>query len=241
MSYKLGMVDPRTYRERLDTVLAHIATACRDGHRDPASVRLLPVSKTHPIEALRALIELGIYEFGENYAQELAAKAEALGPSARFVFIGRLQSNKIKLIVRYAAEIQSVGDVRHARLVASAAREMSKTPYPVYLVVNAGEESSKTGLALADVPAVASRLADELPDLDIQGIMAIPPPLDQLASAQDLATPGFVPPLYRELAKLAPSIGRGRLSLGMSQDLTQAIQAGSSCVRIGTALFGPRS
>jgi pyridoxal phosphate enzyme (YggS family) len=235
------MVDSSAYRNRLVAVQAAIASACRDCGRDPAGVRLLPVSKTHPPEALQALIGLGLCEFGENYAQEMAAKAAALASKARFVFIGTLQSNKIKLIVQSASELQTLASLRHARLVAAAARDAGKTPYPVYLGVNAGGEASKSGLPLDEAAALAAQIERELPELDVQGLMAIPPPLETLAGEAELASPHFVPPLYRQLAAAAGTVGRGRLSLGMSQDLRPAILAGSSCVRIGTALFGPRA
>lgn len=235
------MVDSRAYRDRLVAVQTAIAAACRDAGRDPAEVRLLPVSKTQPPEALEAFIGLGLCEFGENYAQEMAAKAAATFGKARFVFIGTLQSNKIRLIVQTASELQTLASLRHARLVAAAARDAGKTPYPVYLAINAGGEASKSGLPLDAAAALAAAIERELPELDLQGLMAIPPPLEALASAAELASPGFVPPLYRQLAAAAGALGRGLLSLGMSQDLRPAILAGSSCVRIGTALFGPRA
>jgi pyridoxal phosphate enzyme (YggS family) len=235
------MVDSSAYRDRLAAVQTAVAAACRDGGRDPSAVRLLPVSKTHPPETLQAFISLGLCEFGENYAQEMAAKAAALAGAARFVFIGTLQSNKIKLIVQTASELQTLASLRHARLVAAAARDAGKTPYPVYLAVNAGGEASKSGLPLDEAAALAAQIARELPELDVQGLMAIPPPLETLASAAELASPQFVPPLYRQLAAAAGTIGRGLLSLGMTQDLRPAILAGSSCVRVGTALFGPRA
>ena len=234
------MLELSAYRKRFDTVMMQVTAYAREAGRDPDSIRLLPVSKTHPLEALRALIALGIREFGENYAQEMATKATALGSTARFVFIGTLQSNKIKLVVRHASEIQSVGSLRHAKLVAAAARECGKVPYPIYLLVNAGDEASKSGLAMTEVIDVASSIASELPDLDLQGIMAIPPPLKNLVSPADLARPQAPPLLYEDLGRLSRGVGRGQLSLGMSQDLKEAIYAGSSCVRVGTALFGPR-
>lgn len=237
---RLVMNEETAYQQRLDQVRAAIADACAAAGRPPQDVRLLPVSKTHPIAALQALHSLGLQQFGENYAQELVSKAAVLGNQLEFVFIGTLQSNKIKRIVEAAAEIQTLVDIRHARLIASAAREFAKSPYPVYLAVNAGDESTKTGIALDQVEAFAQNISENYPEIALQGLMAIPPPLENLATATELADPNFVPPLYRSLAQLARRIGRGQLSLGMSQDLRPAILAGSNCVRIGTALFGPR-
>lgn len=197
-------------------------------------LRLLAVSKGHPAESLRAAYALGQREFGENYAQEMAAKAEALSDldELKLVFIGTVQSNKIATIVRTASEIQSVGSERHARLIAKAARDAGKTPFPIYLLVNAGDEDSKSGVSLAIASQVAQVIKAEMPELRLMGVMAIPPPL-----AGGTVSP---PPLYLALRVLASEVGEGQLSLGMSDDLAVAIQAGTNCVRIGTAIFGPR-
>jgi pyridoxal phosphate enzyme (YggS family) len=223
--------------ENLAAVRAAIAAAAAAAGRDPAAIQLLAVSKTHPAARIRALYALGVRDFGENYAQELVAKAQELADlqDLRLVFIGALQSNKIKPLVAAAAGIQTLADERHARLIAREAKALGKTPYPVHLAVNAGDEPQKHGLAAAAVPALARLIAAELPELDLRGLMAIPPPLTAAESAA-----GAVPPLYRRLAALAAGTGAGELSLGMSADLAPAVAAGSTCVRIGTALFGAR-
>ncbi len=222
---------------RLQAVTERIAAAARAAGRDPASVFLLCVSKTHPAEAVLAMHAAGPTAFGENYAQELAAKAQATRETSglRWVFIGSVQSNKLRLIVTHAAEIQSVGTFEHAQKIARLAHELGKTPYPVWLAVNAGLEASKTGVALADVPALAARI-DALPELELRGLMAIPPPL------ANLRPPGSseVPALYRELRAAADRCGQKGLSLGMSEDLEVAVAAGATVVRLGTALFGVR-
>lgn len=201
--------------------------------RDPTSIRLVAVGKTHPSASLRTLYELGVRDFGENYAQELAAKAKDLDglPGLRLHFIGTVQSNKIALIVGAAAELQTITSLRHAQLVAKAAHAAGKIPYPVYLSVNAGGEATKSGVAMEAAAALAQEIAVRCPELAIEGLMAIPPPL---------VSRGDVPPLYRALADLARHVGAGKLSLGMTDDLEEAIAAGSTTVRIGTALFGPR-
>jgi pyridoxal phosphate enzyme (YggS family) len=219
---------------RYAAVLAAIDQAAKAAGRSPAEVRLLAVSKTHPPAAISDLYELGQRAFAENYAQELAAKAEALAalPDLRFEFIGTLQSNKLALIVRTAAAIQSLGSERHARLLARHVKDLGRAPYPVHLLVNAGDEATKSGLARGEVEAVARVITAELPELRLRGVMAIPPPLPPGSAG--------VPPLYRELRALASRVGDGELSLGMSGDLAAAIAAGAGCVRIGTALFGAR-
>jgi len=221
---------------KLSHIQAEIRVAATAAGRDPAHVRLLAVSKTQPAEAIRALYAAGQRDFGENYAQELAAKAEALAdlPGLRFHFIGALQSNKLALIVRTAAAVQSVGSERHARLLARHVRELGKAPYPVHVLVNAGDEASKSGVPLGEAEALARLIAAELPELRLLGVMAIPPPLAE-------SGPGApVPELYRKLRELADRVGEHDLSLGMSADLAVAVAAGSDCVRIGTALFGAR-
>jgi pyridoxal phosphate enzyme (YggS family) len=150
-----------------------------------------------------------------------------------WVFIGHLQSNKIRKIVSVASEIQTVGSLKHAEHIARAARELGKTPYPVWIEVNADQEESKHGCPLDAAPALAAALTQN-PDLRLRGLMAIPP-----SQFQDATTPD-VPPLYQRLRQLADQVGEGQLSLGMSGDLSLAIRAGSNLVRIGTAILGPR-
>lgn len=219
---------------RLTAVLDRIAAAARAVGRDPEEIELLCVSKTHPAEAVLAMHALGPKAFGENYAQELKAKVEATraaAPDLRWVFIGTIQSNKIKLIVEHADEIQTVCTFEQAQKIARCAAALGKTPYPIWLSVNAGDEVSKHGATMAEAPALAARL-QALPDLTLRGLMAIPPPL---------ADASVVPPLYRRLRELADCCGERGLSLGMSDDLEVAVAAGSSLVRLGTALFGARA
>lgn len=220
--------------QSLAAVQSRIAAAAAAAGRAPDAISLLAVSKTHPPEAVKAFYDLGLRAFGENYAQELSTKARALAalPGLRWSFIGTVQSNKIKMIVEAADEIQSVASLDHAKKIAAAAHASNKVPFSIYLAVNAADEASKHGVALGGAKALADEIAAACPELAIQGVMAIPPPLPD-------GTTG-VPPLYARLAALATKIGAGRLSLGMTGDLEPAIAAGSTCVRIGTALFGSR-
>jgi hypothetical protein len=227
----------RDIATNLQKVRTTISAACKAlGRPEP---RLIAVSKTHSPADILTAWQAGQHDFGENYGQELAQKRAALAAheDLRFVFIGRLQSNKIKTIVRDADEIQSLADIRHARLIAKAAAESGRAPYPVYYLVNAGGEPTKDGLQLAEVATFHQKVTAELPELAPQGIMAIPPPL---TDAESLPA-AELPPLYQQLRLLASATGRGLLSLGMSDDLSAALAAGSDCVRIGTAIFGRRS
>lgn len=223
----------RTFQDRLRGITERLG-------RSTSSVRLLAVSKTHSAESIATLYGLGVREFGENYAQELAKKSGLVGHlGVRFVFIGTVQSNKIPLIVQHAAEIQSVASLRHAKLIAHEAARLGKVPYPVYLLVNAGDEASKSGVAIREVLPLAKAIQESCPELALEGLMAIPPPLKE-GDEERGKTHLEVPPLYRDLRELANQVGRGLLSLGMSDDLEEALASGSDCIRIGTALFGPR-
>jgi pyridoxal phosphate enzyme (YggS family) len=196
--------------------------------------RLIAVSKVHPASAILTAYEAGQRDFGENYSQELVEKRTQLAAlkDLRFAFIGRIQSNKIKSIVLHADEIQSLSDLKHAALIAKAAYECGKAPYPVYYLVNAGDEPTKTGLKFLQIDEFHTQICKNFPELSPQGLMAIPP---------HLAEDDFkVPELYIRLKNKAATIGLGKLSLGMSDDLRPAIFAGSDCVRIGTAIFGAR-
>ncbi len=199
-----------------------------------AKPELLVVSKGHGPDPLRALFSWGQTSFGENYAQELVAKSEALKDlPIRWVFIGHLQSNKIRKIVSVASEIQTVGSLKHAEQIARAARDSGKAPYPIWIEVNADQEEGKHGCPMDEVLSLAAILKQN-PDLHLRGLMAIPP-----SHFQDDSTPE-VPLLYRNLRQLAAQVGDGQLSLGMSGDLGLSIRAGSNLVRIGTAILGPR-
>ena len=213
-----------------------IENFANDCGRDPRSVRLIAVSKTKPAEDIERVYRQGQREFGENYADELIEKAQTLAhlTDIHWVFIGQLQSNKIKRIVASAHEIQTIASEKHARYVDRYAQEYGKTRFPIYICVNAGDEDQKQGVALTDVAALAAFIGTKCPHLELQGIMAIPP-----ATYADKSCT-VVPDLYRTLRERAHSVGKGKLSLGMSGDLRIAIAAGSDTVRIGTAIFGDR-
>lgn len=197
-------------------------------------LRLLAVSKVHSIDKIRDLYAVGHNYFGENYVQELAEKAEACADlPLRWSFIGHLQSNKIKTLVRYASDIQTLASMKHAHLIEKAAITYSKTPFPVYVACNPEDEPGKNGLSCHDVLPFVASLKTQCPHLRLMGLMSIPPRKYQ-DSLQE------VPELYRALRKLANQVGEGRLSLGMSGDLKIAIKAGSNLVRIGSSIFGTR-
>jgi pyridoxal phosphate enzyme (YggS family) len=194
----------------------------------PPGVTLVAVSKTQPASAIREAYAAGQRDFGENYAQEWRAKADALAdcPELRWHFIGGLQTNKVKLIAGRVAFVHTVDRQELARelsrrLVAREARAR------VFLEVNVAGEASKEGCR----PEHAAELAEAvraLPGLDLVGLMCIPP-----AGADPR-------PHFRLLRQLRERLGLAELSMGMSADWREAVEEGATFVRIGTAIFGPR-
>ena len=220
-----------TVRERLDEVRERIRKAAEAAGRDPGGVRLVAVSKTHPVEAIREAYAAGQRDFGENYAQELAHKAEALRDltDLRFRFIGGLQKNKAKLLVPTGCAIETVASLDAAKAVHQRAQALDLN-IEVMLQVNVVGESQKSGAAPAEVPALVEGVR-ALSNLTLSGLMVIPPFDDDEAARA----------CYRTLRELAARHGLTQLSMGMSDDFELAIAEGSTSVRVGTAIFGPRT
>ncbi|MFL5438618.1 MAG: YggS family pyridoxal phosphate-dependent enzyme [Myxococcales bacterium] len=217
----MGIADNlRGVRERIDR-------ACERAKRDPASVTLVAVSKVQPIEAIREALEAGQRDFGENYAQELREKADAIGAAVNWHFLGALQTNKVKMIVGRVALL-------HTCDRPSLAQELNKRAASLGIVqrvlveVNLAREPQKGGIAPADLPAFVATLR-HLPSLRCEGLMCIPP-------AEEEARLHF-----RRLRELRDELGvLPELSMGMSADYETAIEEGATIVRVGTAIFGER-
>ena len=194
----------------------------------PASVTLVAVSKTHGPDAIREAYRAGQRDFGENYAQEWREKADALADldGLRWHFIGSLQTNKVKILAGRVAAIHTVDRVELAREISKRFAARGATAR-VFLEVNTGGEETKSGCAPGDAAALAEAVR-ALPAIAVAGLMCIPP-LD--------ADPR---PHFRALRALRDGLGLAELSMGMSADWRIAIEEGSTCVRIGTAIFGSR-
>jgi pyridoxal phosphate enzyme (YggS family) len=239
-----------TYEEfclRVSAVESRIAKACRDAGRAPAEVRLLPVTKTHPAEAAVWAARRGLGAVGENRPQEAALKrpsTEALlaggtAPAPAWELIGHLQSNKARLAAETFDRIQTLDTEKLVRLLDRAAGERGR-PLAVLLQVNAGRDPAKFGCDLEDAPRLLEASLGAA-HLRVEGLMTIAPlGADEVATVEQ-ARRCFA--TLRELRDtLATRFGAGlpELSMGMSGDLEVAIASGSTCVRVGTALYGSR-
>ena len=220
----------------LVSVRARIDAACKAAGRDPASVRLLAVSKTRPAGDVAEAFRAGQAAFGENYVQEALAKIlELRGLPLEWHLIGPLQSNKTAEVAAHFDWVHSVDRLKIARRLAGQ-RPSSLPPLQVCLQVNIDGEDSKSGCAPAEAESLAREIAVSMPSLQLRGLMAIPCP-DNPAAFRALAT--LREALLAKIPALSPEVF-DTLSMGMSADLEDAIRAGSTMVRIGTAVFGER-
>ncbi|MGM0595276.1 MAG: YggS family pyridoxal phosphate-dependent enzyme [Pseudomonadota bacterium] len=221
--------------QRLQAVKHRIDDACKSHSRDPADVALLAVSKTRQPAELRAMAAAGVRRFGENYLQEALEKIRALADlPLEWHFIGPIQSNKTKPIAEQFDWVHSVDRLKIARRL-SEQRPEALAPLNICLQVNVSAESSKSGIAPDELPALAREVA-ELPRLRLRGLMTIPAPTEGFeAQRRPFAQ------LRQALDALnAEGMALDTLSMGMSGDLEAAIAEGATLVRVGTALFGAR-
>ncbi|QYX52080.1 YggS family pyridoxal phosphate-dependent enzyme [Pseudomonas sp. S07E 245] len=221
-----------TIADHLGALAARIDSAALACGRDPASIKLLAVSKTKPAAAVREAYAAGVRDVGENYLQEALAKQDELTDLAlTWHFIGPIQSNKTRAIAEHFAWVHSVDRLKIAQRL-SEQRPTELAPLNICLQVNVSGEDSKSGCTPAELPALAAAVAT-LPGLRLRGLMAIPEPSDERA-VQEAA--------FARLSELQASLNLGldTLSMGMSHDLEAAISQGATWVRIGTALFGAR-
>jgi PLP dependent protein len=221
---------------RLAAVRAHVARAAVASCRDPAEIRIVGVSKRQPLESVQAAIAAGLGDLGENFLQEALGKMDALAPgAARWHFIGALQSNKTAPVAERFDWVHSVDRLKLAERL-DRQRPAALPPLNVCVQVRIGDESSKAGVPPADAGALARAVAT-LPRLRLRGLMAVPPP--ETDPARQRAWCRQLAGLYAGLR--AGGLDLDTLSMGMSDDLEAAIAEGATMVRIGTAIFGPRS
>ena len=217
---------------RYSQILERIKKAVETRGEGP-EVHLIAVSKKQSAEAVEVLYRLGHRDFGENYAQELVAKAQELErrgcTGIRWHFIGHLQSNKIKMILPYVSVVHTVDSEKLAAKLADA--QADRGPLPIFLEVNIDHEEGKGGVSPEAVAGLASTVSKSSA-LQLQGLMCIP------------AAEGNSKEAFRKLNALEKTLrpsSQGMLSMGMSSDFEMAIQEGATHVRVGTALFGERT
>jgi pyridoxal phosphate enzyme (YggS family) len=209
--------------ENLTAVERRISAACERSGRKRSDVTLVAVSKTLPAERVDEAIAAGVTHVGENRVQEARDKKPLVRGNARWHLIGHLQSNKAKDAVRIFDVIETVDSADLAQKIA----RFSDAARDVLMEVNIGEEAQKSGVAPTDVPAMARQIA-AVSGVNLIGLMAIPP------------AGGDVRVHFRRLRGLRDQLGLAHLSMGMSEDFEIAIEEGSTMVRIGRAIFGPR-
>lgn len=224
-------------RCNLTHVHAQIDAAARAAGREPTAVRLVAVSKTKPAALVDEAVAAGQIIFGENYVQELVAKAVCVNASVEWHFIGHLQSNKVKQIAGLVSMIHSVDRLSLAQEIDRQWAQLG-TVCDILIQVNVSGETTKSGTTDAEVIPLIKQIA-RLHHLRICGLMTMPPFCDDPESAR---------PYFRDLKRLAekiealaiPNVSMRELSMGMSGDFEVAIAEGATLVRIGSALFGSR-
>ena len=212
----------------LTEIRSRMSGAEAEAGREPGSARLIAVTKMQPEERIRAVLDQGQLEFGENRVQEAAARWPELMeryPGIELHLLGPLQSNKARQAIRLFDAIHSVDRIKIAERIAGLAQEAGECP-ELFIQVNTGEEPQKSGVVPTDADGFVKRLRSL--DLPVRGLMCIPPLEDEPALH------------FALLAKIAVRNGLEGLSMGMSADFETAIRLGATHVRVGTAVFGQR-
>ena len=227
---------PQILAVRLTKVRDRMATACAAAGRTADYVTLLAVSKGHPAETVRAASQLGVQDFGESYLQEALPKIAVLkGLELTWHYIGQIQANKTRSIAEQFNWVHTVDRLKLLERL-SAQRPYHAPDLQVCLQVRLSPEAGKGGAEPQDVLALALA-AQQLPRLQLRGLMCIPPP--ETAPARQEHWLRMLAELATQLR--ASDIETDTLSMGMSDDLEAAIRCGSTLIRVGTAIFGPRN
>ena len=226
-------------RAAYDSVRAEVDAAARAAGRDPSEVRLLPVSKTVPVDRLRPAVEAGLTELAENKPQEVGRKAgEMADLPVRWVAIGHLQTNKAKIIAEHADEFQALDSVRLTQAL-QRRLETADRHLDVLIQVNTSGEEAKTGASPGDVGQILE-VAASCDRLRVRGFMTVATNTDDEAEVRRcFAQLRGILDAAREDAVVVPEL-LTELSMGMSGDYAIAVAEGATCVRVGTAIFGAR-
>ena len=229
------MINYTKFEENLSVVRARVARACAVSEREEGTVSLLPVTKNHPVEAIDYAVRSGLTGVGENRVREASDKRDLYNGEVKWELIGHLQSNKAQEAVAIFDRIQSVDSLKLLSRLDRFAGEQGKK-LAILLQCNTGKDPNKYGFAEEEVPSVIE-VALKMPNLQVDGLMTIAP-LDE--------DPKVAGAAFNSLRELRDSLSEGfavplpELSMGMTGDLELAIAAGSTQIRLGTALYGER-
>ena len=226
---------------RLENVKERMEQAANRAGRDVEDVKLIPVSKYHSIDKIKELMEIGIYTFGESRAQELRDKQEILSEEINWHFIGHLQRNKVKYIIRMpnCEYIHSLDSMRLAKKIQHRC-ELEETEIKVLVQVNVANDDDKFGILARNALEYIEKVAKKFDRIKIKGLMTILPHFDD---------PEDCRPYFRKLKELSQQIGEANipgvemkeLSMGMTNDFEVAIEEGATMIRVGSGIFGPRN
>jgi pyridoxal phosphate enzyme (YggS family) len=229
------MINYPKFEKNAELIENKIAGICAQCGREPNEIKVLAVTKSHAYQAVEYAERYGYKAIGENLVQEASDKKQKINSQLRWEFIGHLQSNKAKLAVATFDRIQSVDRLKILKALDRYSGESNKT-LPVLLQINAGEDPAKYGATIETAPALLEA-ALQCNNIKVEGLMTIAP----LSNNRDLAANCFEH-LRTLRDSLAVDFGTPlpELSMGMTGDMIQAIEAGSTLIRIGTALYGER-
>jgi pyridoxal phosphate enzyme (YggS family) len=237
----MAIVDPAQEQvaARLTGIRARIEAAAKNCGRDPAEVRLIAISKTHPASAIKRVIEFGALDIGENRVQEAEGKISEIGRDAvRWHLVGHLQANKARRAVNLFDYIHSLDSLDLARRLDRLCQEEGREKLAVLVQVDLGHEETKSGIDESDLTHLVEGIGP-LERLELTGLMTLPPFFDDPEQSR---------PFFRRLRRLRDELaargafgnGKGELSMGMTNDFEVAIEEGATMVRVGTAIFGER-
>lgn len=224
---------------RFADVQARVAVAARSCGRSPDEVTLIAISKTHPANLIKELVELGATDLGENRVQEAEGKIPEVGrTSARWHLVGHLQANKARRAVNLFDVIHSLDSIDLAKRLDRLCAEIGRESLPLLIQLDLGHEETKSGIDLQELPQLTEAVL-QLERLELIGLMTLPPFGDDPEQAR---------PYFRRLRELRDQLAgegafgdrKGELSMGMTHDFQVAIEEGATMIRVGTAIFGER-
>ena len=231
-------MEERQLIDNYNAVKTRVEKACERAGRDPGSVTIVAVSKTKPLEMIEELAAQGVMDFGENYVQELAAKADAVRHAVRWHYIGHLQTNKVKQVLGRASVIHSVDSFHLAQAISREAEKRGIENVDILIEINIGKEASKSGVAEEEAETLLRQIVT-LPRLCVRGLMSIAPFVDD--PEENRGHFKRLEALRRKLqAEDLPNAPLTELSMGMTGDFEVAVEEGATFVRVGTAIFGAR-